>query len=190
MSQETGKESPEKKGNDSQDTVESLKAKLAAAEAQKAELLKETMSRKEKLEKLESEKNKAEELRLAEQGNYKQLVDQYKPKAEKLEAWDAKLDKFLESEMKDIPEDKRNLIPNFQDKVERLEWLKNAKDAGFFGTKQVPASVQSKTNTSAAGLPEFVSWSADDPRLTKLPTRDYKIWKENNRKPSSGVRGW
>ena len=192
MSQENGKENKdEKKSTDSQDTVESLQAKLKAAESEKATLLKETMSRKEKLEKLEQEKQKAEETRLAEQGEYKTLVDKYKPDAEKLALWAPRVEKLLELELKDIPADKHDVIPAFQDPFEKLEWLKNARAKGIFGNEsKVPNSINSKTDTSKAGLPEFVSWSADDPRLSKLPTKDFMLWKAHNRVSSSGVKGW
>ena len=191
MSQENGKETPEKKGNDSQETVESLKAKLQKSEDEKATLLKETMSRKEKLEALEKEKNKEKENALAEQGKYKELYDSVMPKIQRFDALVPRLEKIYETEIQDIPEDKRDLIP--QGNVEeKLEWVRNAKSKGIFGAqKQAPAnSLQSKTNGHMPGTPEFVSWQSNDPRLTKLSTAEFVLWKQHNRRNSSGVKGW
>lgn len=192
MSQETGKDPKDNKG-DQQETVESLKTKLQAANDEKAALLKETMGRKEKLEQLEKEKQKEADARLAEQGKYKELYESLNPKAQRLDALLPKLENLYELEVKDVPEDKRDLIPS-GDVETRLEWVRTAKAKGLFTKeheKKNPAnSVQSKTSSLPGGMPEFVLWEPSDPRVAGLSLADMKIWKDYraNQKPVGG--GW
>lgn len=185
MSQETGKETPEKQGNVSQETVDALKK-------EKADLLKEVMQKKEKLEAYEKQAEKDKQAQLAEQGKYKELLNELTPKVERFNRVMPVLEKLYELEVKDVPEDKRELIP--QGDVEtRLEWLKTAKSKGFFKTeqpKQQPAgSVQSKTNALPEGAAEYLTWDKNDPRVTRLPIADQRKWLDHQRSQKK-VSGW
>lgn len=191
MSQETGKEAVKETPKL---TVEELTTKLEAAEKEKAELLKETMSRKEKLKELETKNQKAEEARLTEEGKFKELFEKANPKLERLNSLLPVLENIFNLEIQDIQEDKRELIPNL-DIEKKIEWVKRAKSKGLFGAvkeeKKAPVgSVQSKTAANPAGLPEFASWPATDPRVGSLKPGEYEIWKKHNRKDSGALRGW
>lgn len=185
MSQETGKEAPEKQGNVSQETVDALKK-------EKSDLLKEVMAKKEKLEAFEKKAEQEKQTQLAEQGKYKELIDQLTPKVQRFDRVMPILEKLYDLEVKDVPEDKRELIP--QGDVEtRLEWLKTAKSKGFFKTeqpKQPPAgSVQSKTNALPEGAAEYLTWDKNDPRVTRLPIADQRKWLDHQ-KSQKQASGW
>jgi len=190
MSQETGKE---KTAEQTEKQPSELEQKVKALEQEKAELLKETMSRKEKLREYEDKMKQTEEAKLKEQGHYKELLEKVSPQAEKFEKWQPRVEKMLELELAEVPEDKRDLVPGFQDSFEKLEWVKNAKSKGLFGSPQPkkPAnSIQSKGSESPGNLPDFVTWSSDDDRLAKLTPNEYQIWKGHNRRGSDRVVGW
>lgn len=177
MSQETGKEKSEQKDTVSQDTVDALKK-------EKADLLKEVMSKKEKLEAYEKKAEQDKQTQLAEQGKYKELIEQLTPKVQRFEKVMPVLEKLYEFEVADVPEDKRDLIP--QGDIEtRLEWVKTAKSKGLFKTekdeKKPPVgSVQSK-NSVIPGAAEYLTWDKYDPRVTKLPLADQAKWLAHQR---------
>lgn len=160
------------------------------------EVVKESMGRKEKLRTYETEREKAEEKRLAEQGEYKGLVDKLKPQAERMEAVDATLKEILALEIADIPEDKRELIPQGTPEVQ-LKWVKQAKAKGLFSAPEgapaaggeapagSPPASREKKPASGPGTPEWMGWKPGDARLTTLSTAQYEEWKKGNNRPSA-----
>lgn len=74
------------------------------------------------------------EKRLAEQNEFKTIADnrakelaELKPKAAQVEAYEKTLQEVLDAQVKDIPEDKRGLIPDELTTQQKLNWLaKNA----------------------------------------------------------------
>lgn len=171
-----------------------LTSKVDGLAEEKRELLHETMSRKEKLRQLEQDKSTAEELTLKEQNKYKELYEKSEPRMKRLDTVDSVLNQIYEAELQTIPEDKRDVVPtgNVEDS---LLWIKTAKSKGLF---EVPKheepkpnpSIQSKTNTE--GQPaDFLSWSANDPKLTSLTQAQYAAWKRHNQLGGSAkVTGW
>lgn len=178
-----------------------LEKKIADLETQNKQLVKEAMEKKEHIRKLEETKSAEEEKHLKEQNKYKELYENAVPKLERLSKLEPTLNSMLETEVSEIPEEKRELIPQFQTIEEKLFWVRNAKAKGLFvpakdgksaaaPEKKAPASsVQSKTQTEE-GSAEFLSIPANDPRLQKLSLQEYRQWKAHNATTKAGVRGW
>lgn len=177
--------------------------RIADLETQNKALVKEAMEKKEHIRKLEETKAAEEEKHLKEQNKFKELYEAAVPKVERLTKLEPILNSMLETEVSEIPEDKRELIPSFSVVEEKLLWVRNAKVKGLFLPaqkvdangkpiieKKAPAgSIQSKTG-SEENVPEFLSIPANDPRLQKLSLSDYRRWKEHNQKTPVGVRSW
>lgn len=174
-----------------------LEKRIADLETQNKSLVKEAMEKKEQLRKLEENKKTEEEKLLKEQNKFKELYEQASPKLERLNKLEPMLNQMLDTEVAEVPEDKRELIPQFQTVEEKLLWVRNAKVKGLFtpsksakDEKKAPASsVQSKSQTDDTS-PEFLSIQANDARLQKLSLSEYQQWKAHNRTPKSGIRGW
>jgi len=177
--------------------------KILDLESQNKALLKEAMEKKEHIRKLEETKAAEGEKLLKEQNKFKELYEGATPKLERLSKLEPILNTMLETEVNEIPEASRDLIPQFSTVEEKLAWVRNAKSKGLFqaqaidpktGKPVVPAktpaaSVQSKTQTNETAQ-EFLSYSANDPRLNKLSLSDYQLWKQHNQKARPGVSGW
>jgi len=184
MSQETGKEKEtEKQVAVSQETVDALKK-------EKADLLKEVMATKEKLGNFEKKAEQDKQTQLAEQGKYKELLESLTPKVQRFEKLMPVIEKLYEAEVADVPEDKRELIP--QGDVEtRLDWLRSAKSKGLFKTqepeKKPPvSSVQSKAS-AVPGSAEYLTWDKNDPRVTRLPIADQAKWLAHQKSKSQSA---
>ena len=177
--------------------------KILDLEAQNKALTKEAMEKKEHIRKLEETKAAEGEKLLKEQNKFKELYEGATPKLERLSKLEPILNTMLETEINEIPEASRELVPQFSTVEEKLAWVRNAKSKGLFqaqaidpktGKPVVPAktpaaSVQSKTQTNETAQ-EFLSFSANDPRLNKLSLADYQLWKQHNQKSRPGVSGW
>lgn len=179
------------------DGADATKARIEALERENAALLKETLSKKEQIRDLESKKQTEEQDRLKEQNKFKELFEASQPKVKRLEEIETVFTQILETEIAEVQEEKRDLIPQFEKPEQKLLWLRQAKAKGLFAPKmdttgkdgKPPATVQSKVNADK-NLPEFVSWSSNDPRLTTLSTEQYRIWRAHNTKTATGVKGW
>lgn len=176
--------------------------KIADLENQNKLLVKEAMEKKEQIRKLEDNKKAEEEKHLKEQNKFKELYEVAVPKLERLNKLEPILNQMLDTEVSEVPEEKRDLIPQFPTIEEKLLWVRNAKAKGLFtpaapgkgaegdkGKKAPASSVQSKTQTEDSSA-EFLSIPANDPRLQKLSLAEYQQWKAHNQAPKSGIRGW
>lgn len=70
-------------------------------------------------------------------GEYQKVIDDLKPKAERVTALEAALKTYLDAEIAEIPESMRDLIQG-GDITEQLKWIKAAKAKGVFGTPRAP----------------------------------------------------
>ena len=204
----------EAKGNEGNaPTAEQLAAQVESLKKENAGLLQETLSKKEQLKALEQKKADEESAALKEQNKYKELYEGSLAKAKRADELEPILTTMLDSEIAEVPEDKRDLVPNFDKPEQKLLWLRNAKTKGIFaspaageggqggegkggkgegngkGKKNPPGSVQSKSGGNEQ-TPEFLSYTKDDPRLRGLSNEQYVQWKAHNRKPAAGVVGW
>ncbi len=177
--------------------------KILDLETQNKALVKEAMEKKEHIRKLEDSRKAEEDKHLKDQNKYKELYEGASPTLERFKKLEPMLNTMLETEVAEIPEATRDLIPQFSTVEEKLLWVRNAKTKGLFaappaidpktGKPVVPvktpaSSVQSKTQTSETAQ-EFLSYPANDPRLTQLSLNDYRLWKQHNQK-GVGVKGW
>lgn len=174
---------------------EDLQKKVSDLENQNKLLVKEAMEKKDQIRQLEETRRAEEEKSLKEQNKYKELYEGSLPKLERLNKLEPTLNQMLDTEIAEVPEDKRELIPAFSQVEDKLLWIRQAKSKGLFipakaEEKKAPAnSVQSKISTGQTAQ-EFLSWSANDPRLTSLSVNEYKLWKAQNHKSASGMKGW
>lgn len=83
-----------------------------------------------RLDALETESQKRLETQLAEQGKYKELAEERaqklaeaQAKADQLEATQAVLSNYLKSQIEEIPEDNRSLIPDTLPVEQQLDWI-------------------------------------------------------------------
>lgn len=153
-----------------------------------SETTKESIARKEKLRAAEKEKEQKEADRLAAEGKFKELVDQYKPKAERADALEAALKVIYDLEVADVPEEKRSLIPAGPVETQ-LTWLKQAKAQGIFGEpKRAPETAEQKKKREE-NTADFLSWLPTDPRLTTLSAEDYSRWKKHNGRDHGAGKG-
>jgi len=86
--------------------------------------------RKEKLDQIEKDQKKAAEERLAQQDKWKELaenrgkeLDAAKVKAEKLDSYEETLQGVLNSQVEQIPEEYRTLIPDELTTQQKLDWM-------------------------------------------------------------------
>ena len=203
MAEETAEQKAAREAAASKPQTETEK-RISDLEASNKALVKEAMEKKEHIRKLEESRKAEEDKHLKDQNKFKELFEQASPTLERFKKLEPMLNTMLETEVAEIPEDKRELIPQFSTVEEKLLWVRNAKTKGLFvaspaldpktGKPIVPAktpasSVQSKTQTSETAQ-EFLSYGADDARLQKLSLNDYRLWKQHNQKPGVGVKGW
>lgn len=188
-------EGTENKGNENKGNfdAEAAKARIAELEKENSGLLKETLSKKELIKNLETQKQTEEQERLKEQNKYKELYESNVSKVKRVEEVEPVLNQILETEIGEIPEDKRDLIPNFEKPEQKLLWVRNAKSKGLFSvgkeTKAPASTVQSKVNTDGT-LPEYLGWANTDERLKTLSIAEFQKWRQHNQKAPAGVRGW
>lgn len=146
----------------------------------------------ERLAKIEAEQNKAQEQSLKEQNKYKELYEGVKAKAERHDVLEAGLQEYFETEIAEIPEDKRDLIP--EGSVEsRLKWVKQAKQKGLFNPQKAnttPVNTATRKPNSDPTQPEYLSWSPNDPRLLKLSISEARNYRSHRQAVPAGNRGW
>lgn len=186
-----------KGGGSEQDPI---KQKVEQLERENASLLKETLAKKQQIKELEEKKTQEEQERLKEQNRYKELYEAGQPQVKRLGEIEPVLNQILETEIAGVPEDKRELIPQFEKPEQKLLWVRQAKDKGLFtpnmdgsrastGADGKPVTVGSKVNTDK-NLPDFVNWSSTDPRLMKLTTQEFQVWKRHSQRTVTGIKGW
>lgn len=126
-------------------------------------------------------------------GEHEQIIADLKPKAERAAALEASLQTYLDAEIADIPDDKRDLIPD-GDVTEKLRWVKNAKAKGVFGVPRAPQTDAGTTGDKppapatqaqqrAAAVAKEYGYSLDP---AKLAERQKQIEQQRQRKPIGG----
>lgn len=97
----------------------------------------DTLSRLEALEKAQTERDestrKQRETELAEQNQYKQLYESAKAEVESVKALQGEVKRYresfestLQSRLTSIPDDKKHLVPEFDDPIKLNSWLDKA----------------------------------------------------------------
>jgi hypothetical protein len=108
---------------------------MTLAEAQK--LRRESQKLRERIKALEEYERQAEEAAKA-QGEWQGLAEKYEPKAKRADALEKFVGALLDDELKAVPEKVKALIPDFDDALKTLEWVRTAKAAGVLATPQAP----------------------------------------------------
>lgn len=110
------------------------------------------------LETLTKENQKRIEKNLQEQGKYKELAEEraqalakIQPKADRLEAAEATLEKVLEAQIELIPEDKRALVPAKLSTQDQLEWI-SANSAALSKAKPVDVGAGKRGGAETKGV--------------------------------------
>lgn len=143
------------------------------------ETTEESIKRKEKLRAIEQEKADKDAASLKEKGEFQKLVETLEPQAKRAAELEKALQGYFDLEVADVPEEKRNLIPDGAIES-KLTWLKNAKAQGIFGApKKKPEDTDDKKRGDTTSA-EFLSWLPTDSRLTTLTPEDYARWKKHN----------
>lgn len=88
-------------------------------------------SAEKRLAELEAAEAARQEDEAKKRGDYDKLINDLKPKAARAAELEATLREYLDAEIADIPEDKRDLIPE-GDIAAQLRWVKAAKAKGLF----------------------------------------------------------
>lgn len=103
--------------------VDKLFARMKSAEEEKKEL-------KSQLNELLSKEKKREESKLAEEGEYKKLLEnkdkeleEVMMKANKVDSLNAVVESLYQKKLENIPEEKRGMIPYQDDPVKALEYI-------------------------------------------------------------------
>lgn len=129
-----------------------------------------------RLAELEAADAKRKEAEALANGEFQKVIDDLKPKAERMTALEAALKTYLDAEIADIPEDKRDFIPQ-GDVTTTLAWVKQAKAAGLFGTPRAPeldAGTRGDKATAPAKLTAAELTIAKNMNLTPEQYAKYK----------------
>jgi hypothetical protein len=172
---------------------EEVKKDAVDVEALKKErdgLAKEKADFEKRLKSIEGEKTKSEQKALEEQNKFKELYEGLKPKAERHDLLESTLTEYYEAEIKDIPADKVDLIP--EGSIEsRLKWVKQAKVKGLFGEQaKAPVNTVNKKPNADPTQPEYLSWSPDDRRLLKLNPLEARAYRAHRTIATTGNAAW
>jgi len=169
---------------------EAPKVDVDAIIKERDSLAKEKAEYEKKLQSVQTEQEKAQQKALEEQNKYKELYESLKPKAERHDTLESVMSEYYEAELKEVPEDKRDLIP--EGSIEnRLKWIKQAKGKGLFSTeaKAPVASVNKKPNADPTQA-EYLSWDVNDPRLLKLNASESRAYIAKRQAARQGVTAW
>lgn len=147
----------EEKGNeDGKDNETPDAAKeLATLKRENADRRLKNENLQSKLDKIKTD-GEAEATRLAEeQGEFKTLYESKEQEVTGLktraESAESALEKYLELELKGIPEDKLSLIPDLPTD-QKLEWLAKAKGAGMFGEDKKSLDIKKQEDLKKVDL--------------------------------------
>lgn len=88
---------------------------------------------KSQLEQLQSERQQRAEAELAEQNKWQELAEQRKAEIERLQGLETEVDRYrsgfnstLEARLSQIPDDKKHLVPEYDDPIKLSAWLDKA----------------------------------------------------------------
>jgi len=141
----------------------------------------------ERLETLEKESKERLEKQLQEQGKYKELAEErakqlaeLQPKAEQIEIYETTLKGVLNSQIAQIPEDRRTLVPSALSTKDQLDWIAQNQKLLL---KSTPFNIGAGegNNGSEESKTEITPAIAKGAKLFNLS--DEQVTKIKNRKP-------
>lgn len=111
-------------------SAETKKTDISIPKARLDEVIKERDEARQRAAEIEQAAKDAEKKRLEAEQNYKALYEQAqaelstaKPKAAMVEAMESTLSKLLESQILEMPEDRRGLVPDGLSTQGKLDWI-------------------------------------------------------------------
>lgn len=124
----------------------------AKANAAFAKARLEAKQYQKRVQELEAQLAEIERAKLSEEERIRKDLETYKPKAEQAARYEAGIAKILEIELGEIPEDKRDLVPNL-DPLAKLEWVRSAKAKGLFAPPPAPLPERKPSASSSSPQP-------------------------------------
>ncbi len=121
------------------------------------------------LERLRAEDKKRKDDEAIAKGEFTKVIDELKPKAERMEALEKSLNAVIEAEMKAIPEDRRTLVPDLPPE-KKLEYI--ATNRAFLMDNK-PANVNRPLN------PDGSHNGGSQQSFTLAQIQDPKFYEEN-----------
>ena len=79
-----------------------------------------------------AELKKLKDAQMSDQERLAAQLNELKPKADKVDKYEAVIGALLESELATVPEDMRDIVPSTLAPEDRLDWLRQAKAKGLF----------------------------------------------------------
>ena len=125
--------------------------------AQKAitDLRKESASQRKARADAEKVAQAAAETAAKEQGKWKELYEGAEPKAKRADTLEAFIGELVASELEAVPEKLKALVPEFDDPLKTLQWVRSAKAAGVLATPVTPSTdAREAQKTGKPGMSE------------------------------------
>jgi ribonucleoside-triphosphate reductase len=128
------------------------------------------------LSKAQTDREEAEALA---RGDHEKVIADLKPKAEQADKYAEQIEAMLETELEDVPEDKRDLVPD-GDPLTRLKWLQRAKAKGVFAAPKPPSTdAGAQGDGSQKKAVELTATERDYARAFGWTDEQYAANKEN-----------
>jgi hypothetical protein len=121
----------------------------AWAQSLVSDLRKENASHRTAKTAAERQAQQAQEQAAKDQGKWKELAEQYEPKAKQADDLLQFATELLEDELKDIPAKFKTLIPKYDNPRQTIMWIRDARRSGLFAPPAAPL-----TDAGAGGTAE------------------------------------
>ena len=121
-----------------QDAAEDVNALPSWAQKTIADLRKESAGRRKAQADAERQAKDAAETAAKEQGKWRELYESAEPKAKRADTLEAFIGELVATELDAVPEKLRALVPEFDDPLKKLRWVRDAKAAGVLAAPIAP----------------------------------------------------
>lgn len=139
-----------------------------------AEVTRERKRLETELKKFQDAEAEAQRKAAVDRGDFDKVMNELKPKADRADKLEQKINQYLQTELETIPEQFRDLIPEQMDAADRLTWIQQAKAKGLFGTRTAP-------NLDAGT-------TGDRPESLQLTPEELALCRKMNIKPEDFAR--
>lgn len=133
--------------------AENVDALPAWAQRIIGDLRKESASHRRAKQDAEKQATATAEQAAKEQGKWRELAEQYEPKAKRADELEAFVSELLERETASVPDKFKKLIPT-GDALTTLRWVQEAKAAGILSAPPPPVTDASDKRAPAGGMSE------------------------------------
>lgn len=133
--------------------AENVDALPSWAQRMIGDLRKESASHRRAKSDAERQAQQTAEQAAKEQGQWRELAEQYEPKAKRADELEAFVSELLERETASVPDKFKKLIPQ-GDALATLRWVQEAKAAGILSAPPPPVTDASEKSAPQGGLSE------------------------------------